>query len=119
MEKSPIRPENPKLKRQKEIRLKRNITEPRITRRSLSIRLNSKSQDNSPSNVSLHSCQNLSDALKPRHPIVPEAVILDQVQNVSRALEEVDASPPRRSLRPKSKVNYFRLHHGEDPEKEY
>ena len=85
MLKSPVPSSNPELKRQNAFRVNKNLTEPRITRRSLimSDNVGTKSQDHTPSRICLEACQDLSDVLRPHHPIVPEAVVLDQPQNLS------------------------------------
>ena len=91
------------------------MTEPRITRRQLSLRSQhrSRSENASPTREveELHRCQNLNNVLQPKRPIVPEAVNLLQSQNLS---EVIPSDAPRRRLRVKPKVDYLKLHLGED-----
>ena len=121
MKKSPVAPKNPKLKRKNAIRIKKNVTEPRVTRRSLTVGIEntSRSQGNSPPDLNLDVCQNLSPILRPRHPVASNAVVLDQVQNLSNVLQATPPGPSRRTLRSKAKVDYYRLHHGEDYDDEH
>ena len=115
MEQSPIPPKNPRLKRRNAMRKKKTMTEPRITRRQLSLRSQhrSRSENASPTREveELHRCQNLNNVLQPKRPIVPEAVNLLQSQNLS---EVIPSDAPRRRLRDRPKVDYLKLHLGED-----
>ena len=115
MEQSPTPPKYPKLKRRNAMRKKKTMTEPRITRRQISLRSQhrSKSENASPTREveELHRCQNLNNVLQPKRPIVPEAVNLLQSQNLSKVLP-YDAS--RRRLRDRPKVDYLKFHLGED-----
>ena len=115
MEQSPITPKNPRLKRRNAMRKKKTMTEPRITRRQLSLRSQhrSRSENASPTREveELHRCQNLNNVLQPKRPIVPEAVNLLQSQNLS---EVIPSDAPRRRLRVRPKVDYLKLHLGED-----
>ena len=77
-----------------------------------------KSQDYTPSRLCLSACQDLSDVLRPHHPIVPEAVILDQPQNLTHALQNPISHSSSRVLRLRPKVDYFRLHHGVESDEE-
>ena len=95
------------------MRLKINLTEPRVTRRQLSIGSGkSCSLSTTPTRVELNRCQNLSNILRPRRPIIPEAVDPTRVQNLSEVLAL--NAPSGRRLRNKPRVDYFKLHHGED-----
>ena len=112
---SPTLPTSPKLRRRNAIRYK-NKTEPRITRSSLSrsIQTGSQSQPTTPARVNMDRCQNLEDQLRIRKPLAPEAVDLQQVQDLTYALPDVPQNIQRRSLRPKPRVDYLKLHLGED-----
>ena len=87
---SPTLPTTPKLRRRNAIRYK-NRTEPRITRSSLSrsIQTGSQSQPTTPARVNMDRCQNLEDQLRIIKPLAPEAVDLQQVQDLTYALPDV------------------------------
>ena len=117
MRKSPVVPSNPKLKRRNAIRIKKNTTEPRVTRGSLRLNdeeRNARSQPNSPTPEDLHRCQNLEARLHHRRPLVANAVNLEQAQDLTHALEDLSATTNRWNLRRRPKVDYLKLHLGED-----
>ena len=99
---SPPTPRNPKLKRRNAMRVK-NRTVPRVTRSSLrqkdSTERSAGSQNSSPAEQNLHRCQNLEARLHSRRPIVADAVILDQRQDLTNVLNEVVSRGSRRTLR--------------------
>ena len=120
MERSPTRCKNTKLKRQNAIRIKKNMTEPRITRSSWkrinnNFNRNSRSQTNTPNRDNLQRCQNLENKIPLRKPLVPEAVHMDQVQDLEYVLpiEETPDNSRRGTLRRRPKVDYLKLHLGE------
>ena len=115
-----LRWKNPKLKRNYAMRLHKNKSEPRVTRRTLRLSENgaSKSLDNTPTNIRLNACQNLSRALPPRRPIVPEAVVLTQAQDLSSVIPSTAVRSSGRTLRTRPRVDYFKLHHGATNEDE-
>ena len=112
---------SPKLRRRNAIRRPRrqHTSEPRVTRDMLrSNRYESVSCPVTPSAVDLGRTQNLTKILKPRNPIVPEAVSMDEanVQTLKRALDackntgdtQTRDAPVRTSR--KKKIDYLHLH---------
>ena len=118
LRKSPVAPKNPRLKRRNAIRIKNNKTEPRVTRHSLRSKedfgRNARSQENSPTRVDLHRCQNLETSLNPRIPLIPDVVNLTQAQTLTHALDNISSNTRRWNLRKRPQVDYFKLHNGED-----
>ena len=112
MRDTPSLPTNVKLQRRNAIRRNKNASEPRVTRQKL-LNLNTKetrSQPTTPRRINLQHCQNLEEHLRPRHPITNEVVNLDQVQNLHNVLP----SMTRRSLRKLPRIDYARLHRGQE-----
>ena len=104
-----------KLKRQNAMKRKHHCkSEPRMTREMLrKSHEGSISMPTSPSQVELNRTQNLENILRRNHPVVPEAVSMDNgvVQNLQDALTLTDAAPLQTTgLRKKQRINYLMLH---------
>ena len=57
--------------------------------------------------------KNLEMRLHSRRPIVADAVLLDQRQDLTHVLNEMHARSSRRTLRSIPRVDYAKLHQGE------
>ena len=112
--KSPKLPNKSKLRRRNAMRLKKNQSEPRMTRNRLSQRniSGTRSQPSTPTADNLLRCQNLSNRLNSRRPLVPDAVNLHRAQNLEHALDDAQRTERRWTLRDRPRLNYLQLHLG-------